>query len=110
MKRLYALLAALVAFAPTNASADDHDKAVYMANNCYLCHGTVGQGGAGPAIAPPHLMASYDAFAGWVRHTGTGQMPVYTAKALSDADLSSIYAYLKRLPPPSGIPAVLTHP
>ena len=109
--RTFASLAllTLAVLAPAIARADaaaDRGKAVFVANNCYLCHGTAGQGGAGPTIAPPKLIA----FSAWVRKTGPGQMPVYTAKVLSDADLAAIYTYLSSLKAPTSIPAVLTHP
>jgi mono/diheme cytochrome c family protein len=55
-------------------------------------------------------MPSLDAFIAWVRKPGPGQMPVYTAKVLTDADLTLIYAYLSSLHAPTSIPAVLTHP
>jgi mono/diheme cytochrome c family protein len=114
MSRFVAFLgAALVALLPVLAAADpsaDRGKAVFIAENCYLCHGTAGQGGAGPTIAPPRLMSSYGAFAAWVRKTGPGNMPAYTANVLSDADLAAIYAYLSSLKAPTSIPAVLTHP
>lgn len=58
----------------------------------------------------PKLMPSLDAFIAWVRKPGPGQMPVYTAKVLTDADLTLIYAYLSSLHAPTSIPAVLTHP
>jgi mono/diheme cytochrome c family protein len=109
-----AIVLALVLLVPSLAHAAgnpavDHGRAAFMANNCYLCHGTVGQGGAnGPAIAPPRLMPTYQAFATWVRKPGSGVMPVYTPVVLDDADLAAIYAYLKSLPPPpSAIPSVL---
>jgi mono/diheme cytochrome c family protein len=114
MRTFVAVLgAALVALLPVLAAADpaaDRGKAIFIANNCYLCHGTAGQGGAGPTIAPPRLMPSYDAFAAWVRKPGAGNMPVYTARVLSDADLGAIYAYLASLKAPASIPAVLTRP
>jgi ubiquinol-cytochrome c reductase cytochrome c subunit len=106
------LTVALIGLLPSIARAGDAaaGKHAFVANNCYLCHGTVGQGGAGPTIAPPKLMPSLDAFIAWVRKPGAGNMPVYTAKVLSDADLTSIYAYLSSLHAPTAIPAVLTHP
>jgi ubiquinol-cytochrome c reductase cytochrome c subunit len=115
MKALVVLFFACCALLlPSVVRADraaDHGKQLFLANNCYLCHGTVGQGGAaGPTIAPPKLPPTYEAFAAWVRKTGPGVMPVYTAKVLSDADLAAIYGYLKSLSPATSIPAVLTHP
>ena len=112
-KRAALLVFLLGALVPRIASADgaiDHGKAVFVANNCYLCHGTAGQGGAGPTIAPPKLMPSEAAFAAWLRKTGPGAMPVYTVKVLSDADVVAIYGYLQSLKAPASIPAVLTHP
>jgi ubiquinol-cytochrome c reductase cytochrome c subunit len=105
-----ALGAALFAPSLAGAAGDpgiDHGKAVFMTQNCYLCHGTVGQGGAGPTIAPPKLVP-FTQFSAWLRNTGSGDMPVYTAKVLSDADVSAIYGYLRSLPgPPSPLPALL---
>ncbi len=104
------VFAALLLPSLVSADAVDRGKQLFLANNCYECHGTVGQGGgAGPTIAPPRLMTTYDAFAAWVRKPGPGVMPVYTAKVLGDADLASIYDYLRSLRPSSSIPAVLTN-
>lgn len=102
------VLAQAVASAATTSVAE-RGKQLFMDNNCYLCHGTVGQGGsAGPVIAPPRLLPTYEKFAAWIRKPGSGQMPVFTANVLGDADLASIYAYLKSLPPPASvIPSVL---
>jgi mono/diheme cytochrome c family protein len=76
----------------------DRGKQLYMANNCYLCHGSVGQGGAGPTLAPPKL-GPENFFSAYVRHP-TNEMPPYTPAVLSDADLGAIYGYLQSLPPP----------
>jgi mono/diheme cytochrome c family protein len=104
---------AVVAAVPLAARADvsvARGKAVIVQYNCYLCHGSAGQGGAGPTIAPPKLMPSEAQFAAWLRKTGPGTMPVYTAKVISDDDVAAIYAYLSSLKAPTTIPAVLTHP
>lgn len=78
-------------------------KQLFLADGCYECHGSVGQGGsAGPRIAPPRL--SEEALAHYLRQP-SGQMPPYTAKVLPDSDVADIYAYLKSLPePPKNIP------
>ncbi|HEY2844856.1 MAG TPA: cytochrome c, partial [Bryobacteraceae bacterium] len=62
------------------------------------CHGYQGQGGsAGARLAPnPRTAASLIAY---VRHP-TGQMPPYTSKVASDADLTDIRAYLATVPAP----------
>jgi ubiquinol-cytochrome c reductase cytochrome c subunit len=73
-------------------------KRVYMADGCYQCHGTVGQGSrpTGPHIAPNPL--PYEAFAGQVRRP-VNAMPPYTSVVLSDPELGDIYAYLLSIPP-----------
>ena len=55
------LLALLLAVCAASAASPEHGKAVYMKMGCWQCHGTVGQGGAGPRIAPdpiPDLLPS----------------------------------------------------
>jgi len=81
----------------------ENGKKLFMADGCYECHGTVGQGASqtgGARIGPPPI--SLEEMTSYVRHP-SGQMPPYTAKVLSDHDLADIYAYLKAQPkPPSG--------
>jgi mono/diheme cytochrome c family protein len=81
-----------------SAPAASHGQQLFLNDNCYLCHGTVGQGGAGATLAPPRLMPQAG-FSAYVRHP-EGHMPPYTTTVLSDADLAAIYAYLQSLPPP----------
>ncbi len=87
--------------APTGNA--ENGKKLFMADGCYECHGRMGQGAAqtGAArIGPPQL--SYEGFQSYAR-SPKNQMPPYTAKALPDADLADIYAYLKSIPmPPKG--------
>ncbi len=68
-------------------------KVLYMKNGCYECHGTVGQGGTGPHIAPRTASLAY------IRRP-TGQMPPYTAKVMPDTDLADVMAYLTTIPAP----------
>lgn len=92
---------------PFAAAADDpavaRGKMLFARVGCYECHGYAGQGGAaGPRIA---ARLPYPAFAAYVRHPAR-EMPPYTAKVLTDADLAAIYAYVSTLPaPPSPAPA-----
>ena len=100
------LLAALLIFpAPAHpqyagqAVGDaDNGKRLYMAVGCYMCHGTVGQGGRprGPHLAPNPL--PYEVFARVVRRP-INAMPPYTTTVLSEQDLGDIYAYLVTIPP-----------
>jgi mono/diheme cytochrome c family protein len=87
---------------PLLAAADDpavaRGKTLFARVGCYECHGYAGQGGAaGPRIA---ARLPYAAFAAYVRHPSR-EMPPYTAKVLSDADLAAIFAYVSALPAPS---------
>ena len=80
-------------------------KRLYTADGCYECHGRQAQGGAaGPRLGPPRI--PFEALKIYVRRP-TGAMPPYTAKVISDAELSDIYAFLKTIPAP---PAVKTVP
>jgi ubiquinol-cytochrome c reductase cytochrome c subunit len=99
-----ALVAAIVTFAGLATAKDDPDvgrgRTLFAGVGCYECHGYVGQGGAaGPRIAA--IAWPYVAFSAYVRHPAR-EMPPYTEKVLSDADLRAIYAYVKSLPAPPG--------
>jgi ubiquinol-cytochrome c reductase cytochrome c subunit len=78
-------------------------KKNFTSDGCYECHGLQGQGATqtgAPRIGPPIL--SLESFISYVRHPTT-QMPPYTSKAISDEDLTDIFAYLKSIPlPPKG--------
>jgi mono/diheme cytochrome c family protein len=100
------LVAVSSIFSPGAAAAQAPGQQLFMANNCYLCHGTVGQGGTGPRIAPPDL-PEIAGFMAYVRHPAGG-MPAYTTKVLSDADLTAIHGYLESLPQPNGLPGLLS--
>ena len=86
------------------ASSDSHDtevqagKKLYERDGCYECHGHEGQGGsAGKRLAPRPI--PYADFSQYCRHP-TAEMPPYSAKILSDADLAAIYAFLQSIPNP----------
>ena len=68
-------------------------KELYLKNGCYECHGTVGQGGTGPRIAPRTGSLAY------IRRPA-GQMPPYTPKVMPDADVADVLAYLMTIPVP----------
>jgi ubiquinol-cytochrome c reductase cytochrome c subunit len=96
------LAASLIALAGARAAesgAVKHGQDLFMANNCYQCHGTVGQGGAGPGITPPHLPARTQ-FMGFVRYPRPAAMPPYTSVVLDDADLGAIWTYLNSIQSP----------
>jgi len=83
--------------ANTTANAEN-GKRLFRTVGCWECHGLVGQGGeAGPRIGPPRLELT--ALLAYVRHP-KGQMPPYGPKAISDSDLTDIYAFLQSVPKP----------
>ena len=86
---------ALLLAAPSFAADAGKGRATFVRAGCWECHGYEGQGGVGPKLAPGPVAAP--ALKAFVRTT-SGDMPAYTAKILSDADLDDIYAYLQSIP------------
>ena len=85
-----------------NAGNADNGKRLYVRNGCYECHGTAGQGGTGPRLAPRPLAAA--ALTAYVRKPGPG-MPPYSEKVMSDAEAADIRAFLATIAePPKDIP------
>jgi ubiquinol-cytochrome c reductase cytochrome c subunit len=77
-------------------------KATFLRVGCYECHGTVGQGGTGPRLAPnPRTVESLTTY---VRKPAG--MPAYSAKVLLDAELADIRAYLASLPAPPSVASI----
>jgi len=73
-------------------------KKLFVKYGCYQCHGTQGQGTtAGARLAPKPVALA--AMITYVR-APKGQMPPYTAKVVSDAELGDIRAYLASIPEP----------
>ena len=83
------------AVAPRGVAEEvERGRQLYMANGCFSCHGTVGQGGersAGPKIAPEPY--PFEAFRVFVR-TPRDAMPRMDAKHISDDQLRDIHGYL----------------
>ena len=78
-------------------AAEGH--ALFVAQGCYLFHGSVGQGAPSVGAALTPLRLDDDGFRHYVRAPG-GSMPRYGADILPDGDLTAIAAYLRSLPPP----------
>ncbi len=98
-------MTAAFAAAQQNNAAPQGDaangKALFVKVGCYQCHGYAGQGGgAGARLAqtPLELQDVID----YVRHP-EGEMPVYTAKSVSDKEMADIYAYIRSLPAPKPV-------
>ncbi len=101
MVRPVGMLLGVIGFAGLAGAAEPNGdpktgEARFMQVGCYECHGTVGQGGiAGMRIVPMPL--PWLGFQVYVRRPG-GQMPAFSDKVLSDAELADIYAFLSGLP------------
>jgi ubiquinol-cytochrome c reductase cytochrome c subunit len=107
--RLAVMLAALIGGLqpfPPPAGSPQNGKELYLKYSCYACHGYDGHGGAGARLVPMRM--NPPGFTAYVR--SPRQMPPYTAKVLSDAQLADLFAYIKSLPesPPASNIALLT--
>ena len=78
----------------------DTGKKLFVSYGCYQCHGYEAQGSnaTGPRLGPRPI--AFAAFSRYVRQP-TGQMPPYTTKVVSDADLTNIYAFISSRPAPA---------
>ena len=70
---------------------------LFAADGCYECHGRAAQGGVGPRLGPHPLPLA--AIIAYIRQP-TAEMPPYTAKVISDAEIADIYAFLQSIPDP----------
>ena len=91
--------------APTPPGNADAGKKLYVSVGCYQCHGYEAQGSSatGPRLGPRPI--AFAAFSRYVRQP-TGQMPPYTAKVVTEQDLSDIYAFLSSVPAPPPLETV----
>ena len=86
--------------APPSAASIENGKKLYAKNGCAECHGLEGQGAptSGPRIGPNPLPVA--AFIKYVR-APKNQMPPYTAKVMSDQELTEVRAFLAARPKPA---------
>jgi mono/diheme cytochrome c family protein len=89
-------LATLNAQTPGSAPAGNaqNGKELYLKYSCYACHGYDGHGGAGARLVPMRMNAP--GFTAFIRNPR--QMPPYTDKVLSEAQVADLYAYIKAMP------------
>lgn len=83
----------------------DEGKKLFTSYGCYQCHGREAQGSSstGPRLGPRPI--AFTAFSRYVRRP-TGQMPPYTSKVVSDADLANIYAFVQTRATPPAVQSV----
>ena len=95
MKKL--ILTALVLASVVAAEDLAAGKKMFVEYTCYGCHGYSGQNGPGNRLVPMKL--TQQGFTNYLRNPPRPQqMPSYSAKVLSDAQVGDIYAYIKTLP------------
>jgi mono/diheme cytochrome c family protein len=90
-------LAPAVKSDPASANAQNGQR-LYMSDGCYECHGKEGQGSTqtGASRIGP-IQIPFPAFVAYIREP-SAEMPPYSAKAVSEADLADIYAFLLTRP------------
>src|SRR5438067_11980907 len=81
----------------------ENGKKLFAQYGCYQCHGYAAQGGVGPRLAPRPL--TYAAFSKYVRQP-TGEMPPYTPKVISNAQLADVYGFLRSVPQPPPVDSI----
>ena len=95
----FTFLGLMLGAAAAQAQNPANGKAIFIKQQCFRCHGTDGQGGAGARLAPnPPSVAVMQKY---VRNP-TGNMPPYTNQ-LSDGDIADIRAYLAAVPAPPAV-------
>jgi mono/diheme cytochrome c family protein len=70
----------------------------YAKYGCWECHGYTGQTGNGARLATTALNAN--GFVNYIRNPRTNQMPLYSAKVVSDQDAADLFAYIKTFKKP----------
>ena len=90
--------------APTATGNPEAGKKLWVSYGCWQCHGYEGQGGAaGPRLSARNLV--FATFAAYVRRPAN-QMPPYTEKVVSNADLMNIHAFIQSRPAPPPVASV----
>src|SRR6266478_3816102 len=87
------------------AGNTQNGKKLFTSYGCFECHGHHAEGTSvgGPRLGPNPI--SFAAFSRYTRQP-TGQMPPFTIKVTSDADLADIYAFLQSLPQPPKVESI----
>ena len=88
------------ASAPASGATVENGRKLYVKNGCAACHGLEGQGAptSGPRVGPNPLPLA--AFIKYVR-APKNQMPPYSAKVMSDEELTDVHAFLAARPKPA---------
>jgi ubiquinol-cytochrome c reductase cytochrome c subunit len=101
------LVAAATATALAQAPRGDAERGrqLFVKTGCYQCHGYEAQGAStGPRLGPDAV--AFARFVSYVRKP-TGDMPPYTARVMSDAELADVYAFVTSRRKPRKVPRFL---
>jgi mono/diheme cytochrome c family protein len=71
---------------------------LYLKNGCWECHGYAGATGTGAPLVLTSLNAT--GFMNYIRGPRTNNMPLYSAKVITDADAANLFAYIKTFKKP----------
>lgn len=86
----------------------ERGKQLFVKTGCYQCHGYEAQGAStGPRLGPGAV--TFARFVAYVRKP-TGDMPPYTARVVSDAQLADLYAFVTSRSRPDVRPQLLRPP
>jgi ubiquinol-cytochrome c reductase cytochrome c subunit len=90
---------------PARQGDVEKGRKLFVSYGCYQCHGYEAQGSTatGPRLGPKPIPLA--AFTRYVRQP-SGQMPPYTAKVLTDAELAAIYAFVDARPAPKPVESI----
>jgi mono/diheme cytochrome c family protein len=103
--RLIAVCLLFLRFASAQENDRTEGKRLFIAYQCYACHGFSGQNGPGRRLVP--MRFTQTAFTAYVRKPGTRAMPTYSGAVITDQKLADLWSYIQTLPvsaPPDGIP------
>jgi len=91
------LLAAFAVLSPPSASkADDQTDPgaqIYMKSHCFACHGQMGGGGFGPALAGDRILAIQKFVVAQIL-IGRGKMPEFGSR-LSNQEIAAVAQYIR---------------
>ncbi len=96
--RILMLMAALILGALSAGAQDAKSGSdLFVKYTCYGSHGFSGQNGPGMRLVPMRM--TQEDFTRRVRTPANArQMPPYSAKVITDAQLGDVWAYIKTLP------------
>lgn len=88
-----AMMGVAAAQALAQHAAEAEGAHVFMASHCFVCHGEMGNGGAGPSFRDDHFLGITDYVVAQIL-IGRGIMPPFVDK-LSDGQIAAVASYIR---------------